>query len=161
MIGEAGETIIGDNVFVGMNSIILMGTQIGNNVIVGAGSVVSGHVPSDCVVAGNPAKVIRSLKEHYELRNSKYVEEAVLYYNKFFEYYHREPSVREMGPFWYLFLPRKRDALKKEKILTNLSGDEREDIIKEFLSSHPIFDDFDTFKQYCVSITRTKEKHSI
>ena len=42
IIGEAGETIIGDNVFIGINSIILMGTHIGNNCIVGAGSVVGG-----------------------------------------------------------------------------------------------------------------------
>ena len=42
IIGEAGQTVIGDNVFIGMNAIILMGTKIGNNCIVGAGSVVGG-----------------------------------------------------------------------------------------------------------------------
>ena len=43
IIGEAGQTVIGDNVFIGMNAIILMGTKIGNNCIVGAGSVVGGY----------------------------------------------------------------------------------------------------------------------
>ena len=46
IVGEARKTIIGDNVFIGMNSIILMGTQIGNNCIVGAGSVCRGKYAS-------------------------------------------------------------------------------------------------------------------
>lgn len=52
---------IGDNCFIGMNSIILKGTTIGNNVVVGAGSVVHGTFPDNCIIAGNPAKIIRSL----------------------------------------------------------------------------------------------------
>lgn len=52
-------TTIGDNVFVGCNSIVLPGVTIGNNVVVGAGSVVIGDVPNNCVVAGNPAKIIK------------------------------------------------------------------------------------------------------
>ena len=50
---------IGENVFIGCNSIILKGTKIGDNTTVGAGSVVSGEIPANCVVAGNPAKVIK------------------------------------------------------------------------------------------------------
>jgi acetyltransferase-like isoleucine patch superfamily enzyme len=52
---------IGDNVFIGMNSIILKGVNIGNNSVIGAGSVVSKDVPADTIVAGNPAKFIRDL----------------------------------------------------------------------------------------------------
>ena len=51
--------IIGDNVFIGTNSIILKGTTIGNNCVVGAGSVVHGNFGDNCVIAGNPAKVIK------------------------------------------------------------------------------------------------------
>lgn len=58
VVGEGRKTIIGDNVFIGMNSIILMGTHIGNNVIVGAGSVVGGVIPDNVVIAGNPAHII-------------------------------------------------------------------------------------------------------
>ena len=50
---------IGNNVFIGMKSTILKGVHIGNNVIVGAGSVVVKDVPDNCIVAGNPAKIIR------------------------------------------------------------------------------------------------------
>lgn len=53
--------VIGDDCFIGMNSIILKGTTLGNNVIVGAGSVVSGKFPNNVIIAGNPAKVIKYL----------------------------------------------------------------------------------------------------
>ncbi len=64
-IGDALPVTIGNNVFVGMNSIILMGTEIGNNCIVGAGSVVKGKFPDDVVIAGNPARVLCSIQELY------------------------------------------------------------------------------------------------
>lgn len=51
--------IIGNNVSLGCNVIIIGNVKVGNDVIVGAGSVVVKDVPDRCVVAGNPAKVIR------------------------------------------------------------------------------------------------------
>jgi acetyltransferase-like isoleucine patch superfamily enzyme len=50
---------IGDNVFIGMNSIILKGVNIGSNVVMAAGSVLSDNIPSNEVWGGNPAKFIR------------------------------------------------------------------------------------------------------
>lgn len=52
---------IGNNVFIGMNAIILPGVSIGNNVIIGAGSIVTKSIPANVVVAGNPAKIIRKI----------------------------------------------------------------------------------------------------
>jgi serine O-acetyltransferase len=52
---------IGDNVEVGANVVIIGDIIIGDNVIIGAGSVVVKNIPSNCVVAGNPAKVIKQL----------------------------------------------------------------------------------------------------
>ncbi|MCH5342427.1 MAG: acyltransferase [Acetatifactor sp.] len=49
---------IGNNVFIGVNSIILKGTELGNNCVVGAGSVVSGKFNDGEIIAGNPARVI-------------------------------------------------------------------------------------------------------
>lgn len=54
------KTTIGAQCFIGCGSIILPGVSIGDNVIVGAGSVVTDDVPANSIVAGNPAKVIRS-----------------------------------------------------------------------------------------------------
>ena len=53
---------IGDDCFIGMNSIILKGTKLGNNVIVGAGSVVHGTFPDNCIIAGNPAKIVKYIE---------------------------------------------------------------------------------------------------
>jgi len=51
--------IIGKNCFIGCNSLILKGTVLGEGCIVGAGSVVSGEFENHCIIAGNPAKVIK------------------------------------------------------------------------------------------------------
>ena len=56
--GIFGKIIIGNNVFIGINCIILSNTTIGDNCIVGAGSVVRGHFPENSIIAGNPAHVI-------------------------------------------------------------------------------------------------------
>jgi acetyltransferase-like isoleucine patch superfamily enzyme len=53
--------IIGNDVFVGANSIIMKGVQIGDRAIIGAGSVVTKSIPSDEIWAGNPAKFIKKI----------------------------------------------------------------------------------------------------
>ncbi|KAJ1668492.1 hypothetical protein IW140_000324 [Coemansia sp. RSA 1813] len=50
---------IGNNVWVGGNSVILPGVTIGDNVTIGAGSVVPKDVPSNVVVVGNPARIVK------------------------------------------------------------------------------------------------------
>lgn len=57
------EVIIGSDCFIGCNSLILKGSKIGSGSVVGAGSVVAGEFPSNCIIAGNPARMIRSLQE--------------------------------------------------------------------------------------------------
>lgn len=52
---------IGKNCFIGCNSIILKGTVLGDGCVVGAGAVVSGKFEDNCVIAGNPARVIKKL----------------------------------------------------------------------------------------------------
>ena len=49
---------IGNNVFVGVNAVVLPGVKIGDNSVVGAGAIVTKSVPANVVVAGNPARVI-------------------------------------------------------------------------------------------------------
>ncbi|MCL7420125.1 MAG: acyltransferase [Methylobacter sp.] len=62
--------VIGDNVFIGFNVTILLGTKIGEKVIVGAGSVVRGELKSNGVYAGVPAKYIYSIDEYKEKNNN-------------------------------------------------------------------------------------------
>lgn len=58
------EIKIGKNCFIGCNTIILKGTVLGDGCVVGAGAVVSGQFDDNCIIAGNPAKVIRILGQH-------------------------------------------------------------------------------------------------
>ena len=53
------EVIIGENVWIGSNSVILAGVSIGDNSIIAAGSVVTKDVVKNNIVAGNPAKLIK------------------------------------------------------------------------------------------------------
>lgn len=53
------DTYIGRRCFIGADAIVLCGVNIGDEVIVGAGSVVTKDVPANCIVAGNPARIIR------------------------------------------------------------------------------------------------------
>lgn len=55
---KAQAVVIGNNVWVGANSVILPGTTVGEDAIISAGSVVSGKIPAGSLVLGNPAKVI-------------------------------------------------------------------------------------------------------
>lgn len=50
---------IGNNVWIGENVSVLSGVEIGENAILGANSVVTKDIPKNCIVAGNPAKVIK------------------------------------------------------------------------------------------------------
>jgi acetyltransferase-like isoleucine patch superfamily enzyme len=55
---ESRSVRIGHRVWIGANSVVLAGAEIGDDVIVSAGSVVTGKIPSNSIVLGNPAKVI-------------------------------------------------------------------------------------------------------
>lgn len=54
---------IGDNVSIGCNVVVIGDITIGNNVTIGAGSVVVKDVPDNCVVAGNPARIIKFIQK--------------------------------------------------------------------------------------------------
>lgn len=58
-----GEVVIGDNVWIGDKASILAGVHIGDNVIVAANAVVTKDIPSNCIVAGVPAKIVKKLSK--------------------------------------------------------------------------------------------------
>jgi acetyltransferase-like isoleucine patch superfamily enzyme len=59
---EAADVVIGDNVWIGAQAIILKGVVIGDHAVVATGAVVTHEVPSLAVVAGNPARVVKMLE---------------------------------------------------------------------------------------------------
>jgi acetyltransferase-like isoleucine patch superfamily enzyme len=153
IIAEAGSTRIGDNVFIGMNAIILKGVSIGNNVIIGAGSVVSHDIPDNMVAAGNPAEIVMTLDQYFEKRKVKHIIEAKEYAKLIYRKTGRKPTIPEMQSFFPLYLKRDLSELKKYNLLIKFSGDNYEDTVKCFLESEPIYNDFDEFLKDCGIIT--------
>lgn len=73
------EVTIGDNVWIGGNTVVCPGVHIGNNVVIGAGSVVTKDIPDWVVAAGNPCKVIREITkedERFYFKNREFDQEA-------------------------------------------------------------------------------------
>lgn len=68
---KSGKVTIGDNVFIGANSVILPNTTIGNRVIIGAGTVVAQDIPDNSVVIGNPCRIICTCEEYIERQKKR------------------------------------------------------------------------------------------
>lgn len=60
---KSAPVVIEDDVWIGAHCIILKGVTIGARSVIGAGSVVTKSIPADCVAAGNPCRVIKSLNQ--------------------------------------------------------------------------------------------------
>lgn len=149
-IGEAAVTWIGDNVFIGVNSTILMGAHIGNNSIVGAGAVVSGTFPDGVVIAGNPAKVICTVDGLYAKRRKKEVESAKLYAREWKHKFGKYPDVYEMtNAFAWLYLPHTQETVERYAKLFKLNGVNKDVFIEKFLSTQPIYSSFQAFLEEC------------
>ena len=132
-------TKIGNNVFIGMNSIILMGSEIGDNVIIGAGSVVSGKIDSDSIYAGNPAKKIKKLDDYHDSHLKNFEDSALLYIQGFIDKNKRIPNLDEMHMYRLLFENNLDTAINKpnymvEKVLS--LNKPRYSSIEEFLNKH-------------------------
>lgn len=104
ILGSSGKVTIGNNVFIGMNTIILKGVKIGNNVIIGAGSLVNTDIPDNCVAAGNPAKVIMSLEDYCKKREGLQVEEAKELIREYRKVYNEDPVEKHMSEFFWIFM---------------------------------------------------------
>lgn len=128
-IGGTAPTKIGDNCFLGMNSIILPGTTIGNNCIVGAESVVGGKYPDNVVIAGNPARVVCTLDEYYQKRKNRWVDDAKRCALEIYHNTGRLPTIEEMKDgFYWLYAPRTQESVESHKNFFTLTGDDYEDV---------------------------------
>jgi acetyltransferase-like isoleucine patch superfamily enzyme len=67
--GKSGDIVLGEKCWIGMNSVIMSGVHLGDHTIVGAGSVVTKSFPEGhCVIAGTPAKIIRTFTAEEAVR---------------------------------------------------------------------------------------------
>ena len=144
--GNAKPVKIGNNVFIGMNSMILGGTEIGDNVIIGAGSVVSKKCESNSVYAGNPAKRIMGIDEFIEKRKNKQYEEAKVLAREYYRCYQKMPSADVFHEFFMLF----DDKAGLETFDKKMSLCDNYQLSLDYLKNNkPMFQTFEEFIDSC------------
>ena len=148
VLGSSGKVTIGNNVFIGMNSLILKGVKIGNNVIIGAGSIVTRDIPDNCVAVGNPAKIICSLDEYRKKRLDAQLAEAQELVREYRLVYHKEPGPAELGEFFWLFEDNPIGLPKEWDKRMNLLGN-REYSNKRFIEHKKEFNSMQEFLRKC------------
>lgn len=144
VLGGVGKVSIGNNVFIGVNSVILMNSEIGDNVIIGSGSVVHGRIPSNSVVAGSPAKVICTLEEFFEKRKKRQYYEAAEMVRVYRERFGKNPPKEALPAYFFLFEPRENMTNPVFMTRLKLTGN-YEESLNEFMNTKPMFDSFDAF----------------
>ena len=103
ILGASGKVEIGNNVFIGMNTIVCRGVKIGDNVIIGAGSIVTKDCNSNYVYAGNPAKQIMSITEYLEKRKSKQILEAKTLAREYYLRFKKKPNESVFHEYFMLY----------------------------------------------------------
>ena len=148
ILGACGKVDIGNNVFIGMNAIILSGVSIGNNVVIGAGSVVTKNCDANCVYAGNPAYKIMSIEEFYVKRINAQIEEATSLARCYFDRNHTIPPKEVFHEFFMLFEDANlSNKIFLEKIKLNCNKDES----FRYMENHTApFKNYDEFIKYCL-----------
>lgn len=149
VIGNAKPAIIGNNVFIGMGTFILGGAKIGNNVIIGANSTVSGVIPDNCVVAGNPAKVICTLDEYKEKRESLICDETKIMLEMYYEKYNKIPSEDILYEHFWIC---ENDIKNLSPILKDTLGwvkGSKEKTVNKFITHKPYYDSYNELLLDC------------
>lgn len=149
VLGNARPVKIGSNVFIGRNATILGNVKIGNNVIIGAESVVTKDIPDDCVVAGTPAKPIKTIEEYYNKRKNAQLIEAQGMARAYYNAFNKIPPEDEFREFFWLFEPRKFKLSNPVfddvmKLVNNY-----DETYQQFMKTKPMFDSYHEFIKSC------------
>lgn len=147
-------TKIGNNVFIGMDTIVLMGSTIGDNVIIGAGSVVHGNIPSNTIWAGNPAKQIGTIEDYYKRLNENFEKNAYQFIKRKQEVDKRLPKIEETAFYKVLFLEKNEENRKKYFEVMPFRGDNKEEAINDLMKIEKKYNSIEEFME----IMRKKEK---
>ena len=148
IVGSVEKTVLGNNIFIGRNSIILKGVTVGDNVIIGAGSIVSKDCESNCVYAGIPAKKICTIEEMYKRRKQVEKDNAKVLAKTYFERTGKLPDESIMRE--YLMLFSKRSDPIPNDLEKLMAGSGNYNLCRNYFdTSEPEFDGLDGFLKWC------------
>lgn len=149
ILGSSGYIVIGDNVFIGMNTIITRNVKIGNNVIIGVGSVVTKDCEENGVYAGIPAKRIMDIDVFYAKRLEAQVEEAKELAIRYYHRFGKKPK-KEIFHEYFMLFSEGKDVLNNIVFNNKINlGNNREQSIKYMKENTPKFKSYDEFMRYC------------
>ena len=149
ILGAMSPVCIGDNVFIGMNTVITRGVHIGDHVIIGAGSVVTSDCPSDGVYAGNPARKLMSIEQFYEKRKQKQWEEAKTLAREYQKKHGQRPPKEVFWEYFMLFSTAPEAKKVPAYYRQMQTGGNYEDTAAYMQSRMPMFDGYDDFLDAC------------
>lgn len=149
ILGASGKITIGNNVFIGVDSIITRDVNVGNNVIIGTGSVVTKDCEQNSVYAGVPAKKIMSISDYYTKRKHKQLGEAVELVRRYYYKYGKMPEKGVLHEYFMLFADTEEITNTKEyKCKLKLCQNERESLNYVKMNQRR-FKNYREFLDYC------------
>jgi len=149
ILGSQGPVEIGDNVFIGVNVVIVGGVKIGNNVVIGAGSIVTRDCEDNGVYVGSPARRIMDLEEFYERRKNKIFNEAKKLAIAYKERFSKEPP-KEIFTEYFMLFSKVDDAINCESFNEYMGKSHNYDETVEYMKNNPpLFDSYEEFLEEC------------
>lgn len=158
VLGSVRPVTIGDNVYIGMNAIILAGSRIGNNVIIGANSTVTGIIPDNCVAVGSPCREIYSIEEYHEKRKKAQLSEAVEIARQYFDCYGQYPPKDIFAEYFWLWTKNREDLTEHFTYQNNLILGSEMKTWEKFENHTPIFSSYQDFLDYVFKNSRDQHK---
>ncbi len=150
MYGNIGTVKIGNNCFIGMNSIVLKNTEIGDNVIIGAGSVVSGKIESNSVYCGVPARKIMSLDEYNNKIENNQIKDIKNVFSFIKNNSKSEISENDFFEYFYLY-KNYEDLSEREKKQIDVINN------KEIVINYKKNKKYNSFSELVNLLTKTKK----
>lgn len=159
--GHAAPVKIGNNVFIGMYSVILCNVTICDNVIIAANSVVTSSIKEPGVYAGNPAKLVAPYDRYLAIRDSRQVQEAYKVARMYYDRFGEKPPQEIFYEYFWIFYPRseidKMPECFRAQLATTGNGEQS---LRKFKETEPDFESYEAFWDWCSKkITKERERY--
>lgn len=147
--GHIGPVKIGNNVFLGMNSMVMCNVSICDNVIIGANAVVNTSIHTPGVYAGNPAKMVATMEQMKMLRDSRQVKEAYTVARTYYERFGEKPPQEILNEYFWIFEKRILEKLPPAFLAQMGHCGNFQVTADQFMKSEPDFDGYEEFWSWC------------